>query len=65
MTGKGHPLPASDEARGAEIPERLEKEKGRGDDPAQAIQPAAEPVNPDGEPYAMKKPDATTSGRDG
>ena len=52
MSGKGHPLPGSEEARHGEIPEHLEREKGRGDDPAEAIQPAAEPVNPDGAPYA-------------
>ena len=51
MTGKGHPLPASDEARHGEIPEHLEHEKGRGDDPAEAVQPADEAVAPDGEPY--------------
>ena len=51
-TGKGHPLPSSEEARHGEIPEHLEREKGLGDDLAEAIQPAAEPVNPDGEPYA-------------
>ena len=52
MSGKSHPLPSSEEARHDEIPEHLEREKGCGDDPAEAIQPAAEPVNPDGEPYA-------------
>ena len=51
MTGKGHPLPASDEARHGEIPEHLEREKGCGDDPAAQIQPGEEAVNPDGEPY--------------
>jgi hypothetical protein len=49
--GKGHPLPASDEARHAEIPEGLEAEKGLGDDSESAVQPAGEAVNPDGEPY--------------
>jgi len=48
--GKGHPLPASDEARHGEIPESLEAEKGRGDDSAPAVQPDGA-VNPDGEPY--------------
>lgn len=47
--GKGHPLPGSGEARHHEIPETLEREKGRGDDPA-VIQPDGA-VNPDGEPY--------------
>ncbi|MEA3061514.1 MAG: hypothetical protein QOJ94_1295 [Sphingomonadales bacterium] len=51
MDGKGHPLPASDEARHGEIPESVEAEKGRGDDAAAAVQPAGEAVNPDGEPY--------------
>ena len=49
--GKGHPAPASDEARHNEIPESLEAEKGRGDDSKAAVQPAGA-VNPDGEPYA-------------
>lgn len=48
--GKGHPLPASGEARHNEIPETLEQEKGRGDDPAAVVQPDGA-VNPDGEPY--------------
>ena len=50
MTGKGHPLPASDEARHDEIPESAEREKGRGDDSAPAVQPDRA-VMPDGEPY--------------
>jgi len=49
--GKGHPLPASAEARHDEIPEELEAEKGLGDDSEGVIQPAGEAVNPDGEPY--------------
>ena len=49
--GKGHPLPASDEARHNEIPEGLEAAKGRGDDPAPVVQPRDEGVNPDGEEY--------------
>jgi hypothetical protein len=52
MAGTGHPLPASDEARHGEIPEGTEARKGRGDDPAAAVQPAGEAVNPDGEPYS-------------
>jgi hypothetical protein len=48
--GSGHPLPASDEARHGEIPETLEREKGRGDDAAGVVQPDGA-VNPDGEPY--------------
>jgi len=51
VTGKGHPLPASDEARHNEIPEHLERDKGRGDDPAAVVQPAGDAVTPDGEPY--------------
>ncbi len=47
---KGHPLPASGEARHNEIPETMEREKGRGDDPAAVVQPDGA-VNPDGEPY--------------
>jgi hypothetical protein len=49
--GKGHPLPASDEARHGEIPESAEAGKGRGDDDEAAVTPAGEAVNPDGEPY--------------
>ena len=52
----GHPLPASEEARHGWIPEHLEEEKGRGDDPAARVQPADDPVDPDGEPYSL--PDA-------
>ena len=48
--GSGHPLPGSGEARHNEIPEELEGEKGRGDDPAEIVQPDGA-VNPDGEPY--------------
>jgi hypothetical protein len=49
--GSGHPLPASGEARHNEIPEDLEKAKGRGDDAAEVATPKPEAVNPDGEPY--------------
>jgi hypothetical protein len=48
---KRHPLPASGEARHNEIPERDEKEKGRGGDGADVVQPSPGAVNPDGEPY--------------
>lgn len=48
---KGHPLPASDEARHREIPESLEREKGTGDDDEAVVQPGSEAVNPNGEPY--------------
>jgi hypothetical protein len=51
MSGKGHPLPASDEARHGEIPEGLAEEKGRGGDSRPAVQPGGTAVNPDGEPY--------------
>ena len=51
MAGKGHPLPASDEARHDEIPEALAAEKGRGDDAKPAARPGSDAVNPDGEPY--------------
>ncbi|WP_129793366.1 hypothetical protein [Sphingosinicella sp. CPCC 101087] len=50
-SGKGHPLPASAEARHGEIPEHLEREKGRGDDPAGLTQPGEEAVSPEGEAY--------------
>ena len=56
--GKGHPLPGSDEARHDEIPEHLEREKGRGDDKAARVQPAGDPVTPDGEPYRNDGADA-------
>lgn len=51
MSGSGHPLPGSDEARHGEIPEHLAREKGRGDDSKGVVQPDGPPVNPDGEPY--------------
>ena len=50
--GKGHPLPASDEARHNEIPESAEAEKGQGDDAKPVVQPGRDAVNPDGEPYS-------------
>ena len=53
MTGKGHPLPHSDEARHDEIPEHLEREKGEGDDSAARVQPADDAVAPDGESYPV------------
>ena len=49
--GKGHPTPASDEARHHEIPEGMEDEKGRGDDSRPVIQPGRDAVAPDGERY--------------
>ena len=48
----GHPLPASEEARRDQVPEHLVAEKVLGEDPAGRVQPAGNPVNPDGEPYA-------------
>ena len=51
MSGTGHPLPGSDEARHNEIPEDVAEEKGRGDDSKPVVQPGREAVNPDGEPY--------------
>ena len=51
MSGKGHPLQGSDEARHEEIPEHIAREKGRGADAREAVHPDPEAVNPDGEPY--------------
>lgn len=51
MTRRGHPLPASGEARHNEIPEGTEAAKGVGDDPAAIVQPEGDPVTPDGEAY--------------
>ena len=48
---KGHPLPASDEARHGEIPEGLERKKGEGDDDEAVVQPDPEAAAPDGETY--------------
>jgi hypothetical protein len=47
----GHPLPESDEARHNEVPERAEKEKGRGEEGQPGVQPTQPAANPDGEPY--------------
>jgi hypothetical protein len=49
--GTGHPLPASGEARHNEIPEDIEREKGRGDDDPEVATPDEPAVNPNGEPY--------------
>ena len=49
--GKGHPLPASGEARHNEVPESDERAKGRGDDFPAFVTPGPDAVNPDGEPY--------------
>lgn len=51
MAGKGHPLPASDEARHGEIPEGVAEAKGLGADSRPAVKPGGEAANPDGEPY--------------
>ena len=56
MSGSRHPLPGSDEARHNEIPEHLEREKGRGDDPPAVVQPSGDAVTPDGEPYPYDDP---------
>ena len=65
QTGKGHPLPASDEARHNEIPEHIERDKGRGDDAEARLQPD-DAVAPDGEPYPFddlgRRPGAAASG---
>lgn len=50
---RGHPLPASAEARHGEIPEGLERAKGRGDDVREPAGPSREAVGPDGETYEM------------
>lgn len=49
--GKGHPLPASGEARHNEIPEGLEQKKGRGQDSAGITTPHPDGMSPDGEAY--------------
>ena len=49
--GKGHPLPGSGEARHGEIPEGIEADKGRGQDPEEIVSPDPDGMNPDGEPY--------------
>ena len=49
--GGRHPLPRSEEARHDEIPEHLEREKGKGDDSEAALRPAESAVAPDGKPY--------------
>ena len=51
MDGKGHPLPASDEARHDEIPEHDERDKGLGDDEPDASRTDGEAVAPVGETY--------------
>jgi hypothetical protein len=53
--GEGHPLPGSEEAREGEIPEHLVREKGHGDDDHAPVQPAGDPVAPDGEGYRLDR----------
>ena len=48
---RGHPLPASEEARRDLLPEHLVEEKGLGDDSPERVQPPEDPVDPDGESY--------------
>ncbi|MGZ8347676.1 MAG: hypothetical protein ACXWUP_11255 [Allosphingosinicella sp.] len=63
MSGQGHPLPASDEARHDQIPEHLEREKGRGDDSGPATQAVGEAVNPDGEPYPTDQGETSSANK--
>jgi hypothetical protein len=51
VSGQGHPLPESEEARHNEVPEPDEARKGEGEEGRAAVQ-ATRPVNPDGEPYS-------------
>jgi hypothetical protein len=55
--GQGHPLPASEKARRDRLPEHFVEEKGLGDDAGERVQPAADPVDPDGEPYRTEGPE--------
>ena len=65
--GAGHPLPDSDEARHSEIPESLERAKGRGDDAA--ARTATDAVTPEGEHYPAEDlgrgTDSKNGGRNG
>lgn len=56
--GTGHPLPESAEARHEEIPEHLRREKGVGDDGQAEVQPAGDPVAPDGDSYEIRRDQA-------
>ena len=51
MGRKGHPLPESEEARHNEIPEDLERKKGRGEEGRDVVSPHPTGVDPDGETY--------------
>ena len=50
MSGRGHPLPASDEARHGELPEHRARDKGQGDDARQSSL-GGEATAPDGGKY--------------
>ena len=56
--GSRHPLPESHEARHEEIPEHLERDKGRGDDGQEEVRPTGTAVNPDGESYEIRRDQA-------
>jgi hypothetical protein len=51
MSGKGHPLPESEESRRGEVPESLERAKGEGEEGKQASRDEPVATDPDGEPY--------------
>jgi hypothetical protein len=51
MSGKGHPLPESEESRRGEVPESLERAKDGGEDEGEASRPEGIAMDPDGEPY--------------
>ena len=51
MSGKGHPLPESEESRRGEVPESLERAKGDGEEGSKASRPDGIATDPDGEPY--------------
>ena len=61
--GSGHPLPQSAEAKSEAIPEHLVREKGLGEDAAEASQSESDLVGPDGEPYALKRDQAAHQDR--
>jgi hypothetical protein len=51
LSGTGHPLPESDEARHNEVPEHAAEEKGRGEEGREVVTPSPHAINPDGEVY--------------
>ena len=61
--GKGHPLPASGEARHDEIPDSVASEKGVGQDPEAVTARHPTAVAPDGRPYDARPPGAERVGR--